>query len=200
MIQVRLATITDAKEMVDIYSPNILNVATSFETEVPGLEEMQKRIETILPKYPWIVCAVDRKIAGYVYASKHRDREAYQWSCECTIYMHNDFKGLGIGKELYQLLFAILKLQGFRNVYAGITLPNRASVNIHEKCGFEHFATYENIGYKFGKWHSVGWWKLRINNYDLQPPPPLKLSELDSEMLYERFNRTAQNIQSKLTV
>lgn len=200
MIQVRLATIADAKEIVDIYSPNILNAATSFETEVPQAEEMQKRIETILLKYPWIVCEVDGKIAGYVYASKHRDREAYQWSCECTVYMHNDFKGLGIGKELYLLLFAILKLQGFRNVYAGITLPNQASVSIHEKCGFEHFATYENIGYKFGRWHSVGWWKLQINDYDLQPPPPLKLSELDSKMLYERFNRTAQNIQSKLTV
>jgi phosphinothricin acetyltransferase len=113
--------------------------------------------------------------------------------------MNNDFKGKGIGKELYQLLFQILKLQGFRNVYAGITLPNEGSISIHEKCGFKHFATYENIGYKFDNWHSVGWWKLQINDYDLQPPPPLKISELNSEMLYERFNRTAQNIQSKLT-
>jgi phosphinothricin acetyltransferase len=199
MTRIRLATINDAKEIRDIYAPNILNASISFETELPSFEEMQSRIQTILQKYPWIVCEVDEKIAGYVYASKHRDREAYQWSCECSIYMNNDFKGKGIGKELYQLLFQILKLQGFRNVYAGVTLPNEGSISIHEKCGFKHFATYENIGYKFDNWHSVGWWKLQINDYDLQPPPPLKISELNSEMLYERFNRTAQNIQSKLT-
>lgn len=199
MTRIRLATINDAKEIRDIYAPNILNASISFETELPSFEEMQSRIQTILQKYPWIVCEVDEKIAGYVYASKHRDREAYQWSCECSIYMNNDFKGKGIGKELYQLLFQILKLQGFRNVYAGITLPNEGSISIHEKCGFKHFATYENIGCKFDNWHSVGWWKLQINDYDLQPPPPLKISELNSEMLYERFNRTAQNIQSKLT-
>lgn len=199
MTEVRLANINDAKAIREIYAPSILNAAISFETEVPAIEEMQNRIETILQKYPWIVCVVDGKLAGYVYASKHRDREAYQWSCECSIYMHKDFKGKGIGKELYQLLFAILKLQGFRNVYAGITLPNEGSINIHERCGFRHFATYENIGYKFGNWHSVGWWKLQINDYDPQPPPPSKLSELSSQTLHDLFNRTAQNIQSKLT-
>lgn len=198
MTKVRLATTDDAAQIIEIYSPNILDAAISFETEVPSAEEMQNRIEMILQKYPWIVCEVNGKIVGYVYASKHRDREAYQWSCECTIYMHNDFKGKGIGKELYQLLFEILKLLRFRNVYAGITLPNEGSITIHEKCGFQHFATYENIGYKFGAWHSVGWWKLQILDHDLQPPPPLKISELDSEILRERFNRTAQNIKSKL--
>jgi L-amino acid N-acyltransferase YncA len=199
MIEIRLATLSDAAQIREIYSPNILDASISFETEVPSTEEMQNRIETILQKYPWIVCEVNGTIAGYVYASKHRDREAYQWSCECSIYMQDNFKGKGIGKELYQLLFHILKLQGFKNVYAGITLPNTGSVSIHEKCGFKHFATYENIGYKFGAWHSVGWWKLQINDYDLQPPPPLKLSELDSQTLHDRFSRTAQTIQSKLT-
>ena len=100
---------------------------------------------------------------------------------------------------MYQLLFQILKLQGFRNVYAGITLPNNASVNLHEKCGFKHFADYENIGYKFGNWHTVGWWKLQINDYDLKPPPPLKIPELDSKMIEGLFQKTAQYIQSKIT-
>jgi len=113
--------------------------------------------------------------------------------------MHNNFKGKGIGKELYRLLFEVLKLQGFRNVYAGITLPNDGSVSIHEKCGFKHFATYENIGYKFGNWHSVGWWKLQINDYNLKPPPPLNFSALNFKILHELFNRTARGIQSKLT-
>jgi len=199
MLEVRLADIQDSQQILNIYSPSILTASISFETEVPSIQEMQNRIETILQKFPWIVCEVDGKIAGYAYASKHREREAYQWSCECTIYMHDDFKRKGIGKELYQLLFEILKWQGFRNIYAGITLPNEASITVHEKCGFRHFATYENIGYKFGKWHSVGWWKLQINDYDLKPSPPLKLPELNFQTLRDRFNRTAQVIQSKLT-
>jgi L-amino acid N-acyltransferase YncA len=199
MIEVRLATELDAAQIREIYSPNVLENAISFETEVPSIKEMKTRIQTFLQKYPWIVCVVNGEIAGYVYASKHRDREAYQWSCECTVYMNNSFKGKGIGKELYQLLFQILKLQQFRNVYGVITLPNQPSVAIHESCGFKHFATYENIGYKFGKWHSVGWWKLQINEYDLQPPPPLKFPELDSERITDLFQKTVWNIQSKLT-
>jgi L-amino acid N-acyltransferase YncA len=199
MIEVRPARIYDAKEIIDIYAPSILNAAISFETEVPSLVEMEGRIESILEKFPWIVCSIDGEIAGYVYGSKYRDREAYQWSCECTAYIHEQFKGKGIGKKLYQLLFQLLKLQGFRTVYAVITLPNEASINLHEKCGFEKFAEYENVGYKFGYWHTVGWWKLRLNDYDPDPPPPLKLSGLDSEMIIDLFRKTAQDIQSKLT-
>ena len=100
MIDVRIATTKDAKQILDIYAPNVLTTAISFETDVPSVEEMQARVETCLLKYPWIVCVIDEKIAGYVYASKHREREAYQWSCECSVYVHNSFKGKGIGKKL----------------------------------------------------------------------------------------------------
>ena len=197
--ELRLASTNDASEILSIYSPSVVTAAISFETVVPPIEEMQDRITSCLQKFPWIVCLSDGKIAGYVYASKHREREAYQWSCECSVYVHTDFKGKGVGKELYQLLFQILKLQGFRNVYAGITLPNDASVHLHEKCGFQPFARYENIGYKFGSWHTVGWWKLQINNYDLEPPPPLKIAELDKETINKLFQETALIIQSKLS-
>jgi len=199
MIAVRLATTSDAPEILDIYTPSITNAAISFETEIPSEEQMQKRIETVVQKYPWLVCEVDGKLAGYVYGSNYRDREAYQWSCECTAYIHEEFKGKGVGSALYQLLFHLLKLQGFKTVYAVITLPNEASIKLHEKCGFEKFAEYENVGYKFDNWHTVGWWKLQINNYDLNPPPPLKVSELDIETLSDLFQQTAQVIQSKLT-
>jgi len=199
MTEVRLAKKEDAKQILDIYSPSILSAATSFEAAVPPIEEMEQRIENCLQKYPWIVCMVDGKIAGYVYGSKHREREAYQWSCESSVYVHDDCKGKGVGKELYQLLFEILKGQGFRNVYAGITLPNEASIALHEKCGFSHFATYENIGYKLGHWHTVGWWKLRINDYDADPPPPIQFSAFDSEILSGLFHQTALKIQTRLT-
>jgi L-amino acid N-acyltransferase YncA len=194
MIEIRLATADDAPGILDIYSPCILSSAISFETRVPSAEDISARVQTCLQKYPWIVCSVDNRIAGYVYASKHRERAAYQWTCECSVYVHDDFKGKGIAKALYKLLFRILELQGFRNVYAGITLPNEASVKLHEKCGFKQFAVYENIGYKFGRWHSVGWWKLQINDYDLNPPPPLNISELNSELLAGLFQQSALNI------
>lgn len=194
MGEIRLATIEDAKQVLEIYSNYVINTATSFETDVPSEQEMQSRIASCLQKYPWIVCVINERIAGYVYSSKHREREAYQWSCESSVYVDDDFQGRGIGKKLYQLLFQILKLQGFRNVYAGITMPNEASINLHEKCGFKHFATYENIGYKLGKWHTVKWWKLQINNYDLNPPPPIKISELTVQRLEALFQQTAETI------
>ena len=194
MTEIRLATADDAKQTLEIYSPYIINTAISFETDVPSEEEMKIRIMNCLQKYPWIVCVVDGMIAGYVYATKHREREAYQWSCESSVYVYDDFKGKGIGKKLYQLLFKILRLQEFRNVYAGITLPNDASVNLHEKCGFKHFATYENIGYKLRRWQTVGWWKLQINNYDLNPPPPIKISELNAQVLENSFLQAAETI------
>lgn len=199
MVTVRLATKRDAARILDIYSPCILTSSISFETAVPSIKEMENRIKTCLQKFPWIVCEVDGRVAGYVYASKHRDREAYQWSCECSVYMHHDFKGRGIGRELYLLLFRILEHQQFRNVYAGITLPNEGSIRLHEKCGFKKFAEYENVGYKFGSWHSVGWWKLRINDYHPAPPPPLKIFEIGSEILTELFDQTTQHIKRKFT-
>jgi L-amino acid N-acyltransferase YncA len=196
--EVRLATASDAGEIIQIYAPSVLTTATSFETVVPPIEEMQTRIESCLEKFPWIVALVDGRISGYVYASKHREREAYQWSCECSVYVRDVFKGKGIGKILYELLFQVLKIQGFRNVYAGITLPNETSVRLHEKCGFTAFAKYDRVGYKFGHWHTVGWWKLQINNYDLDPPPPLKIRDLDQEAISKLFQQTALTIQSNL--
>jgi phosphinothricin acetyltransferase len=198
MVEIRTATTEDAKSILDIYSPSILNTAISFETEIPSIEEIQKRIEKCLEKFPWIVCAIDKKIAGYVYASKHRDRDAYQWTCESSVYIHNDFKGKGIGKNLYACLFAILKLQGLRNVYAGITLPNNPSVQLHERCGFEHFVTYDKVGYKFYNWHDVGWWKLQLNDYDLEPPPPIPFSEMNQHTLKAVYQKVAEYIQARI--
>jgi RimJ/RimL family protein N-acetyltransferase len=102
-----------------------------------------------------------------------------------------------LGRELYDLLFRILKKQGLRNIYAGITLPNEPSVRLHEACGFSHFATYDNVGFKMGTWHKVGWWRLRINEYDPEPAPPLRFSQMDRQLFSEDFFQTAQRIQSK---
>lgn len=199
MLQVRMAVREDAMEVLEIYKPSVLTTAFSFETAVPTLHQFQTRIENCLQKYPWIVCTVNQQVVGYVYASKHREREAYQWSCECSVYIRDSFKGKGIATELYAVLFEILKIQGIRNVYAGITLPNDASVKLHEKCGFKHFANYDNIGYKFNSWKTVGWWKLQLNDYDLNPPPPIKIAALNSMLLMQLFKETVEKLQIKFS-
>jgi L-amino acid N-acyltransferase YncA len=198
MVVVRLATAEDAPAVLGMYTPYILQTAFTFETEVPSVEEFRLRIEKYLQKYPWLIAEIDGEVAGYVYGSVHREREAYQWTCECSVYIHDNYKGHGIGSELYEALFEILKLQGFRNVYAGITIPNEASEKLHQKLGFEKFATYENIGCKFGKWHSVGWWRLRLNAYDNAPEPPVPFNKVSRPSLDPILLRAAQKIIANL--
>ena len=197
MVKVRIATQADAEAILKIYTPYILTAACTFETEVPSVPEFQLRMEKYLQKFPWIVCEMEEVIAGYVYASVHRERDAYQWTCECSVYIHENYKGKGIAIELYRCLFEILKMQGLVNVYAGITLPNEASAKLHEKCGFELFAVYENIGYKLNKWHKVGWWRLQLNDYQPKPSPPLKFSEMDPHIFRELLQKTATAISKK---
>src|SRR5690349_17840892 len=175
----RTATTADARDILDIYAPFVLSTAISFENELPSLGQMEKRIQSCLEKFPWVVISNEGKIAGYAYASRHREREAYQWSCETSVYVHENYRGKGIAAELYRVLLEILKLQGFRTAYAGITLPNEASVRLHEKCGFAQFAFYENVGFKLNRWQNVGWWRLRLNEFSPEPAPPLEFSLLD---------------------
>ena len=196
MIQVRFATPDDAADILKIYSEYILTKATTFETEVPTLDQFRHRIEQILIKFPWIVCRINNSLAGYTYASAFKEREAYQWSAECSVYLSHAFMNKGIGKILYKTLFPIIKYQGIRNVFAGIALPNDPSVHMHERLGFKPIAVYENIGYKLGQWHNVGWWKLQLNDYSTEPPPLLKFSELDPDQFLPELKRAENFIGS----
>jgi L-amino acid N-acyltransferase YncA len=148
MTQIRLATPNDSAGILEIYAPYIANTSFTFETEVPSLEDFQKRISDYLINWPWLVCEIDGVIAGYAYGAKYRERVAYQWCVESSIYIHDDFQKQGVGKALYTALIEIFKMQGYRNVYAVINLPNDRSVKFHESCGFTYFATYEKVGYK----------------------------------------------------
>ena len=185
---IRLATPEDASGILDIYAPYILNTSFTFETEVPSLEEFGERIKTYLNYWPWLVCEMEGNIAGYAYATRYRDRTAYQWSVECSVYVQDDHHRSGIGRVLYRSLFSILKAQGFTKVYAVINLPNTQSVTFHETMGFKYFATYEKVGYKLGKWKDVGWWQLQLNEYADEPPTPIKFSALDNEILLGLLN------------
>jgi len=169
MVEIRLATPNDAAGILEIYAPYIASTSFTFETEVPSVTDFQKRISDYLINWPWLVCEIDGVIAGYAYGTKYRERTAYQWCIESSIYIHDDFLKLKIGKALYEALIEILKRQGYRNVYAVVNLPNDRSVKFHESCGFTWFATYEKVGYKLGKWKNVGWWQWIINEYTMDP-------------------------------
>jgi phosphinothricin acetyltransferase len=185
MAVIRLATAADAKGILDIYAPYISNTSYTFETEIPSLESFQERIRTYTQNWPWLVCEINGVIAGYAYAAAYRERVAYQWCVESSIYIHDDFQRSRVGTALYMALFDILKTQGFRTVYAviNINLPNEKSVAFHEKFGFEYIATYRNVGYKLGNWKNVGWWQLVINEYDHEPAPPVKFMNSNKDMV-----------------
>ena len=193
MFRIRLATPDDAKGILDIYSPYIENTSYTFEGVTPTIEEFADRIEQYLQNWPWLVVESDGIIAGYAYASRYRERIGYQWCCEASIYMHDDFQKKGIGKVLYTSLFEILSRQGYRNVYAVINLPNEKSVVFHESLGFKWFTTYENVGYKLGRWKNVGWWRLILNEFSDEPDAPVHFSEMDKSFLSGFFERNEKD-------
>jgi phosphinothricin acetyltransferase len=180
---IRLAKPSDAAAILDIYGPYIRDTSITFETEVPTLSEFGARINYYLENWPWLVYEKNGIIAGYAYASRYRERVAYQWGVECSVYIHEQFQRMGIARDLYTKLFTILKLQGFTTVYAVINLPNDPSVAFHETMGFRYFATYEKVGYKLGKWKNVGWWQLQLNEYLNEPAAPVKFSAITNEVM-----------------
>src|ERR1043166_4300232 len=145
---IRLASEADAPGILAIYAPIVKSSPISFETEPPTQAEMARRIRDTLVKYPWLVYDDFGEIAGYAYATAHRTRAAYQWSVETSVYVAEAFRRRRIAQQLYGALFAVLAAQGFVNAYAGITLPNAASVALHEAVGFKPFAVFRGIGFK----------------------------------------------------
>lgn len=169
---IRVATINDAEAIQAIYAPIVRDTAISFETEPPTAQTMQQRILDTLESWPWLVCEQQDAVVGYVYGSRHRTRAAYQWSVDVSVYIHVDVRRSGIGRALYTSLFALLRLQGYFNCLAGITLPNPASVHLHESLGFTPVGVYRTVGYKLGAWHDVGWWQLPLPSGQETPYPP----------------------------
>lgn len=163
-MSIRSAEVADCQRILDIYAPAILDSAASFELELPPLSEFEKRFLKVKKKFPWLVYEKDNQIAGYAYASSHRERVAYQWSAEVSVYLAPQFQGQGIGTQLYRKLFPMVKALGIRNVYAGITLPNVASEKIHQKMGFQSVGVYQNVGFKFSRWHDVAWYALELQS------------------------------------
>ena len=178
--RIRIAEERDAQAIADVYAPAVTDRATSFELTPPDAAEMKRRIITVLPQYPWLVCESSETVVGYVYATAHRERAAYRWSVDVAAYVGTDAHRRGIARALYSALFEILALQGYRNAYAGITLPNPASVAMHEAMGFERVGIYHRVGYKMGKWHDVAWFERPLAEHVLEPSEPVAFSTLSA--------------------
>jgi L-amino acid N-acyltransferase YncA len=178
-MRIRLATVDDAPGIQAIYAPYVTDTVISFEMTPPSVEEMAARIQKTVSQYPWLVYVTDdQQTCGYVYASSHSDRAAYQWSVNVSVYVSPNYQRRNIGRGLYTALFDLLRAQGYINAYAGITLPNPASVGIHEVFGFQPVGVYQKVGYKFGVWHDVGWWSMPLTSPNGEPRPPRPISEL----------------------
>jgi phosphinothricin acetyltransferase len=170
--RVRVATVGDAEAITSIYAPIVANTTISFELVPPSVDEMGSRIASTLDAYPWLVSLDDAgEVEGFVYAGRHRERPAYQWSVDVTAYVREDARGRGVGKRLYTALFDELRRLGYCQAFAGIALPNPASVALHEAVGFEPLGVYRNVGFKFGRWHDVGWWQKELQRPDRPEAP-----------------------------
>jgi len=167
---IRVATPADAPGVQAIYAPIVRDTAISFEYDPPSIDEMRRRIQTTLERYPWLVCDDDGFVAGYAYAGPHSARIAYQWSSDVSVYNAESHRRRGVGRALYTALFDILEVQGFRQLGAGITQPNAASVGLHESLGFVKLADHPDIGYKLGRWHAVGVWQRSLGDGSATPP------------------------------
>lgn len=174
---IRLATPRDAKGIAQIYAPIVADTAISFELAPPTEDEIAARVASTLAYAPWLVCGRGEEVWGYAYASKHRERAAYQWAMDASAYVHESRRRQGVARALYTSLFALLRLQGFYAVHAGITLPNAGSVGLHEALGFRPVGVYRSVGYKLGAWHDVGWWQPALRERAGEPAPPLSLAE-----------------------
>jgi phosphinothricin acetyltransferase len=146
----------------------VTDSSISFETEPPSAEQMAQRIRAA---HEWLVAERGGRVVGYAYAGIHRSRKAYQWTAEVTAYVDRTVQRTGLGRLLYTELFDRLRRRGFRLLVAGITLPNDASVGMHEALGFEPVGVYRNIGWKTGQWWDVGWWQLDLGAPEGEPPP-----------------------------
>jgi phosphinothricin acetyltransferase len=170
---IRPATREDAPQIAQIYRPFCEDNCISFETEAPDAAEMAARIERIGRRYPWLVDDRGGTVAGYAYASAHRERAAYRWVVEVTVYVHEGFRGIGVGRGLYRELFDRLRGQGLYRAYAGILVPNPASQAFHESMGFKLVGIYRKVGYKLGAWRDVGWWELSLLPDSDTPSEPM---------------------------
>lgn len=177
-VEIRVAQPADAAAFAAIYAPIVTDTAISFETVPPSAQEMGQRVAKVLATHPWLTALRDGEVVGYAYAGAHRERAAYRWSCDVTVYVAAQAHRSGVGQALYRALIPILKRQGLRSAFAGIALPNAGSVALHEAMGFTPIGVYREVGFKLDAWRDVGWWRLALATDEGQPAEPIAFPDL----------------------
>jgi L-amino acid N-acyltransferase YncA len=175
---IRMAQAADAAAIAAIYAPHCERTTVSFETEAPDAGEMARRIAGVQARLPWLVLEEAGEVLGYSYASPHHPRAAYGWSVDTAIYVREGCQGRGIGRALYQALFALLRRQGLQLACAQIAVPNADSVALHLACGFTLVGTYTGVGYKFGAWRDVAHYQLQLRPQPAAPGPVVPIAQL----------------------
>jgi L-amino acid N-acyltransferase YncA len=168
----------DAAAVSAIYAPAVRESIATFEEAAPDAAEMMARMRAVLERLPWLVAEAAGEVIGYAYAGPHHARPGYRWSVNVSVYIAQGWQGRGVGRALYAELLHLLRRQGIVNAYAGIALPNAASVRLHEGIGMRRIAVYERVGFKFGAWHDVAWYGIRLTEPAGPPPEPIPFPEL----------------------
>jgi len=188
--RIRVASIKDAEELLLIYAPYVTETAITFEYEVPSIEEFRKRIQRTLENYPYIVAECDGELLGYAYTGVFKDRAAYDWSVETSIYIKGEMKGLGIGRKLYEAIERISKAQNILNLNACISYPEicdqyltRNSVEFHEYLGFQMVGEFHKCGYKFCTWYNMVWMEKLLGSHTSAPLPVIPFSQMSADVL-----------------
>ena len=182
-MRIRLTAPSDSAALLRVYGQYI-DTPITFEYELPSEEAFAARIAEISRDYPYLVCQEDDgRITGYAYAHRQAERAAYQWNAELSIYLDRGITSRGLGRRLYTLLFELLRLQGVRTVYGGVTLPNEKSERLHRGLGFQLLGVYHSTGYKCGRWWDVGWFEKAIAPYDADPVPLRSIRDVPPEQI-----------------
>lgn len=181
-MKIRFATTDDSVALLQIYAQYI-DTPITFECTLPTELEFADRMKDIISNYPYLVCEENQRIIGYAYAHRQKEREAYQWNAELSVYIDKEFTSKGIGRKMYTVLIELLKLQGIKTIYGAITVPNEKSQKLHLALGFKELGTYHNTGYKCGKWHDVAWYEKTITSYETEPAPILSINEIEDEKI-----------------
>lgn len=178
---IREAVVNDANALSEIYKYYVDNFSYSFEYIAPSAEEFAKRIVDISKKFPFFVCEDNGGIVGFAYAHQFKERKAYQWVCETSIYTKSGCIQKGVGSMLYSKLLPALKKQGFVKAYAILGCPNEGSEIFHEKMGFSLAATLTDIGYKHDSWHDIKYYVLELNPFRDDMPEPIEYGQIKTE-------------------
>lgn len=169
--RLRVATPDDGAALAGIYAPYVRETTISFELEAPDADEMASRVAAVGQFHPWLVLELEGRVQAYAYASRWRTRPAYDWIAETSIYLARESVGRGLGEPLYRALLDLLALQGHWWAYGGIALPNPESQRFHARLGFEWLGCFPAVGYKFGRWCDLDWWRFQLAPADMDPSP-----------------------------